>query len=84
MKVRSELLQTGVAFRVSEAALAEMMANPKAAYAALAKGLADHLAIPKEQVTVTKTVPWLRNRKQIIFHAASSGTAKSSVEYSRF
>ena len=42
---------------VSEAALEEMRADPEAAYAGFAKGLADHLALPAERVVVTGTVP---------------------------
>merc|ERR1719238_354834 len=34
-----------------------MMANPAQAVAGLAKGFADYLGLPENQVTVTKTVP---------------------------
>lgn len=71
---------TTMALAISEEALGQMMANPTEAVAGLAKGFADYLGIPAEQVTVTKTVPDLFGGAVGARMLSESGT-RLEVEY---
>jgi hypothetical protein len=50
-------LKVELSVSVSPEALDEMMANPEAAIGGLEKGFAEHIGVPREQVSVTETDP---------------------------